>query len=219
MNKQDTVETNELISALSDGQLRGHELSLAMHEFRQNEQARVTWQSYHLVGDVMRGGEAMVGSSSAEFVQRLRHRMQQDTAVQGAGPNALADRDTVPGVAAIVDASQVGAANDSWFGWRPAALAASLLAVLVTAWQMLGAAGVQASGPALAQVSVPAVVTASAAGAVVAQQVAPDTEPQIMLRDPQLDAMLAAHKQMGGTSALQMPSGFLRNATFEGTAR
>jgi sigma-E factor negative regulatory protein RseA len=27
--------------------------------------------------------------------------------------------------------------------------------------------------------------------------------------------MMAAHKQFGGTSALQMPSGFLRNATFE----
>jgi sigma-E factor negative regulatory protein RseA len=26
---------------------------------------------------------------------------------------------------------------------------------------------------------------------------------------------LAAHKQVGGNSALQMPSGFLRNATFE----
>jgi sigma-E factor negative regulatory protein RseA len=36
-----------------------------------------------------------------------------------------------------------------------------------------------------------------------------------MIRDPQLDAMLAAHKQFGGASALQMPAGFLRNATFQ----
>jgi sigma-E factor negative regulatory protein RseA len=43
-----------------------------------------------------------------------------------------------------------------------------------------------------------------------AQSVMPST----MLRDPQLDALLAAHRQFGGTSALQMPSGFLRNATY-----
>ncbi|MHB8949586.1 MAG: sigma-E factor negative regulatory protein, partial [Rhodoferax sp.] len=42
--------------------------------------------------------------------------------------------------------------------------------------------------------------------------------PQRMIRDPQLDALLAAHKQFGGTSALQGPAGFLRNATFDGVA-
>lgn len=42
---------------------------------------------------------------------------------------------------------------------------------------------------------------------------------QIVLRDPQLDALMAAHQQLGGHSALQMPSGFLRNATFERPAR
>ena len=37
--------------------------------------------------------------------------------------------------------------------------------------------------------------------------------PQVMLRDARLDELLAAHQQAGGAS--QMPSGFLRNATFE----
>jgi sigma-E factor negative regulatory protein RseA len=46
----------------------------------------------------------------------------------------------------------------------------------------------------------------------------PDAQ-QVMLRDPQLDAMLAAHRQAGGAPALQMSAGFLRNATFEGTSR
>jgi sigma-E factor negative regulatory protein RseA len=34
-----------------------------------------------------------------------------------------------------------------------------------------------------------------------------------------LDQLLAAHQQFGGTSALQMPAGFVRNATFERPAR
>ena len=41
--------------------------------------------------------------------------------------------------------------------------------------------------------------------------------PQVMLRDPRLDALLEAHQQAGGGS--HMPSGFLRNATFEGQSR
>ena len=36
-----------------------------------------------------------------------------------------------------------------------------------------------------------------------------------MVRDARLEELLAAHKQFGATSALQEPSGFLRNATFE----
>jgi sigma-E factor negative regulatory protein RseA len=40
-----------------------------------------------------------------------------------------------------------------------------------------------------------------------------------MIRDPRLDEFLAAHRQLGGASALQMPAGFLRNATFEGPNR
>jgi sigma-E factor negative regulatory protein RseA len=43
--------------------------------------------------------------------------------------------------------------------------------------------------------------------------------PQVMIRDPRLDELLAAHKQFGGASALQMPAGFLRNATFEAPQR
>ena len=42
---------------------------------------------------------------------------------------------------------------------------------------------------------------------------------QVMIRDPRLDELLAAHKQFGSTSALQMPAGFLRNATFETPGR
>jgi len=41
----------------------------------------------------------------------------------------------------------------------------------------------------------------------------------VMLRDPQLDALLAAHRQHGGVTALQMPAGFLRNATFNEASR
>ncbi|MOA64864.1 hypothetical protein D3C78_1910570 [compost metagenome] len=36
----------------------------------------------------------------------------------------------------------------------------------------------------------------------------------IMLRDPRLDELLAAHRQYSSVAALQMPANFLRNASF-----
>jgi sigma-E factor negative regulatory protein RseA len=41
----------------------------------------------------------------------------------------------------------------------------------------------------------------------------------VMLRDPELDQLLAAHRQAAGVSAFGNTAGFLRAATFEGSAR
>jgi sigma-E factor negative regulatory protein RseA len=40
-----------------------------------------------------------------------------------------------------------------------------------------------------------------------------------VIRDTQLEALMAEHRQHGGMSALQMPAGFLRNATYDATGR
>jgi sigma-E factor negative regulatory protein RseA len=82
---------------------------------------------------------------------------------------------------------------------------ASVAVVAVLAWQ--GFKGSEAPGAQLA--------VAPQAGTTAGD---PDVTP-VMIRDPQLDALMAAHRQFGGTSALQMPTGFLRNATFEAGAR
>lgn len=74
---------------------------------------------------------------------------------------------------------------------------------------------VQFSTPMVSIAPVAASQTAQTAQAVTL----PSGEPQVMIRDKRLDELLAAHKQFGGTSALQMPAGFLRNATFDAPAR
>ena len=92
----------------------------------------------------------------------------------------------------------------------------TLAAVAVLGWNVLGQWGPPLAGAQLAQVSAPQVSPPE----LVAQQFIASGEPQVMIRDPQLDALSCpAHKQFGGASALQMPTGFLRNATFEGSAR
>ena len=61
--------------------------------------------------------------------------------------------------------------------------------------------------------------TSIASGAPVVAVADAEGGAQVMLRDPRLDELLAAHKQFGSTTALQMPAGFLRNATFETPSR
>jgi sigma-E factor negative regulatory protein RseA len=78
---------------------------------------------------------------------------------------------------------------------------ASLAAVSAIAWNAAGLLS-PAAAPQLAQ-------------APLSQQVVVASPQGPMVRDARLEELLAAHKQLGGTSALQEPSGFLRNATFE----
>jgi sigma-E factor negative regulatory protein RseA len=40
-----------------------------------------------------------------------------------------------------------------------------------------------------------------------------------VIRDAQLEALLAEHRQHGGMSALQTPTGFIRNATYDAAGR
>jgi sigma-E factor negative regulatory protein RseA len=47
----------------------------------------------------------------------------------------------------------------------------------------------------------------------------PATANSMLVRDAGLERYLAAHQQFGGNSALAVPSGFLRNATYEGPSR
>jgi len=112
-------------------------------------------------------------------------------------------------------------ANDS--SWRLVVGLASVAMVGVIAWQGLQGFSSERAQLATAPITnlAAAPVSAGPGGPVAAlgadagqNALAMGTAP-IMIRDPQLDALLAAHRQFGGTSALQMPTGFLRNATFE----
>jgi sigma-E factor negative regulatory protein RseA len=200
-------ECNERVSAMMDGQLLGEEFAGTVDVLADTPAARHTWDTYHLVGEAMRSAGAPVRAHDPDFVARLRLKFANE----------------IPEVVAISPISKRATglnrlktvvSNDPW--WKRVAGLASIAVVGVLAWQgvaLLGqGVGRQADAP-LAQLSTPpsqvvpvALVTADGASA-------------LMIRDPQLDALLAAHRQMGGATALQMPSGFLRNATFDESKR
>lgn len=189
------MQTRELISALADGQLRGEAFARAVELAAGDPAARQAWHSYHVIGDVLRSGELAAGPASSGFVERLQLRLRaEQPPLAGLTPQS---RGALP--------PRGPAANDGAFRWKLVAGLASVAAVGAIAWAVVGGS---AAPPQSAQIAV------SQPPAVVAGQ-----PPGVMIRDPQLDEFLAAHRQLGGASALQMPAGFLRNATYEGSNR
>jgi sigma-E factor negative regulatory protein RseA len=208
---QDFLVQKEWVSALADGQLRGEEFARTVELLAESEDARATWHAYHLVGDVLRTGElAASGARDAAFVTRLQQRLQHEAALTHPPADRLAavDGDRFGGEF-TASQSMKQSANADNFRWKLVAGLASLAAVSVLGWQMIDGFGRAGAAPQLAQQSLPTAVALASS----------ETQQPIMIRDPRLDQLLAAHQQLGGTSALQMPAGFLRNATFEKPAR
>ncbi|MDR6214673.1 sigma-E factor negative regulatory protein [Paracidovorax wautersii] len=200
----DDVKTQEQLSALTDGQLQGDEFAQAMR-WAETDEGLQTWQVYHLIGDVMRSSE-LARPADLGFLSTLRAELAKAPPVA-----ELAQAQVVQ--VAPVDTRVEVSANASVFHWKVAAGLASLAAVAALGWHTYaGMPGV--SGPQLA-------IVAPVAGPDAATAVAENGPPgqSVMIRDPRLDELLAAHRQFGATSNLQMPAGFLRNATFEAPAR
>ncbi len=212
----DSDKLREQVSALLDGQLRGEDFARTVEQVCGQDELRGTWNTYHVVGDVLRSGRHTICRDSPAFLAGLRERL----ASEGVKPAAA-----VP-VAPVAEAvPQAEAANEPIFRWKLVAGAASLAAAAAIGWNWVGNGQLQA--PAGAQLAQGAGAVPVLASSVQPAGESPTTtarvligerqQPQLMLRDPRLDALLEAHQQAGGGS--HMPSGFLRNATFEGQSR
>ncbi|MEO8545838.1 MAG: sigma-E factor negative regulatory protein [Burkholderiaceae bacterium] len=209
--QDDPLSELEKVSALADGQLDEAEFDVLAGALASTSQARAAWHSYHVISDVLRAGALPDCSSDMAFVARLRARMAQEPAasmqleVATVGETRMAPL-RVP--AAIVRVGRVGGrgANDPVLRWRWLAAAASLAAVAVLGWSITKPGADDAAHLADARPVLPqqAVTTET-----------PSVKAPVMMRDPRLDELLAAHRQYGGASALPTAAGFLRNATFE----
>ena len=220
-----TMTVREQVSALADGHLQGEAFAAAVDAVCTGGEAREAWHAYHLAGDVLRSGSHAPCSDSSAFLARFQQRLAGEPV---AAPVRVAPI-VVP--AALPMQRRAEAANEPVFRWKLVAGAASLMAVAAISWTLVGnGAAVPQAGAqiATAQQQQPAVNSVLAAAALNSQQpvatnltptrvMVGSGNPQVMLRDPRLDQLLEAHQQVGGAS--QMPSGFLRNATFEGPTR
>jgi len=215
MMKEDTSNTTmqeqrERLSALADGELQGDAFAEVML-YAATDEGQRQWQVYHVIGEVLRSSEP-VALGTPWLLPRLRQQLAKEP--QPPVLESVISKTEMP-------TEPLPAANASVLRWKATAGCASLAAAVALGWNLHS--GMITAHVAQAPVPAPATLAASNTGvqqssspATVSRQHAQHTgDAQVMLRDPRLDELLAAHQQLGNTTALQMPAGFLRNATFE----
>jgi sigma-E factor negative regulatory protein RseA len=214
-NDSELQAARERLSALADGELELTAVSRTCAEWRDSADHRAAWHTYQLIGDVLRSDDlASDPARDASFMSALRARLAQEPVVLAPQPLYA------PAVSPVPARAVANGSGGRRWGWMaPTAVAAGFVAV-AGVMTLSRAPGLLPDVPALASVaptlSAPATPVATLVGA---SGVA--VEPQAlvssgqMIRDARLDRYLAAHKQFAGSSALGVPSGFLRNATAE----
>ena len=172
-----------LLSALSDGEASSAEG--ACRAWRDDARARATWHTYHLIGDVLRSDDlAAPPVRDAAFLAALRVR--------------LAD-EPVPLAPARLRRRQL------WL--LPTAAAAGFVAVAGV--MVVARNGAPGDGAALTASRAPdtAITLASSGGA----PAVPVLVEGRLIRDPQLDRYLRAHRSMFATGAMTVPGGSPRS--------
>lgn len=206
MSSEQSVGSNgaEELSALVDGELGPDAVVRACANWRSDARLRQNWHAYHLIGDVLRSDDlASRPARDTDFLNRLRERLADEPVVLA--PSAKPAPVAVP-------------AHGGWGQrhWRAgAAIAAGFVAVAGVLVVLRSPAPQPAPELARAPISAPVVPVAAESGV---EQAAYVTDGRVM-RDARLDRYLAAHQQFAGTSALGVPSAFLRSATTDASKR
>ena len=211
----------ENLSALTDGEIDGGAVAQACAAWRDDAPTRSTWHAYQLIGDVLRSDDlASDPRHDAAFLAALRARLATEPVVLAPQPIA---EPAQPAVRHVANSGR----SARWSWMAPSAVAAGFVmvagALFVTRGPVPNAPAGSAPETTLARsfggtgaqgVSVPMLAATEANP--VPQTSAANGK---LIRDPRLDRYLSAHKQFAGSSALGVPSGFLRNAAVEAPNR
>ena len=201
----------ERLSALVDGELDPAGSTTSCAAWARDAALRADWHAWHLIGDVLRSED--LASNPAPRPRLLREvavalagrarRPRADAGHRRAGRRAF----RAPGAPLPLDGG-----------------AARLLPALSSSLALSLSFG-PASAPAaqVARGDAPASIAASPVGAAPAEEASVQPVAIVadgkVFRDAQLERYLEAHKQFAGTSALGVPSAFLRSATVDSAAR
>lgn len=214
------------LSALADGEISASELGTLLSSLDVSTETLTDWHAYQVIGDVLRGHEDPTSSKpSNDFLAAVRLGLRAQAIEPDVTPLKPVQATAVGAAMRHSDA-----ANDAVFRWKLVAGFASVAAVMAVSWSVLvgsggvldGAAGAQLALTSPGTVSMPTqqlTTVATTAAPSVASPVVVNTGQGVLIRDAQLEALLAEHRQHGGMSALQMPSGFIRNATYDAAGR
>ncbi len=210
------------LSALVDAELPLDEWDVLLHDLEASPEGLASWASYQLIGEVLRSGGAAAPAPTVDFLQAVHAGIALDPLASTVLPLKTKPLPVRRGEVKRPTA----AANDSLFRWKLISGLASVAAVIAVAVNLSGlsgpSVGVGASDLAQAPSEVPVASLPAAVVSAGVQQAHPGlavaTPQGTLIRDAQLEALLAAHRQYGGVSALQMPAGFVRSATYDASS-
>jgi sigma-E factor negative regulatory protein RseA len=192
----------ERLSALADGELDGVEPVAVCAAWAGHVDAQRDWHAWHLIGDVLRSEDlASDPRHDRELCAAVRGRLQREPVVLAPGRAAASSRAR----------------------WAVGGAVAAGFVLVAGTYSLLRPD--DASAPAtLASADRPPAVTVVAAATPAPVPAAAEGDEAFvtdvrLIRDAQLDRYLAAHKQFSGTSALGVPSAFLRSATVDTASR
>lgn len=212
----------EQLSACMDGELDSAELDQLLAQLPEMDGAQgncyASLQTYLSIGETLRSSYTS-HSRSVSMLDALQAKIALEPPLQAleqpqAGSVAVP---VVPAAERSVQAPHASqdAANHAIFRWKMVAGLASVAAVAMVGWNSMGLlSGQPGKGGTQIVASAQPAAAATQAQGLVQMPVTVGQNASIMLRDPRLDELLAARGQIGGTANLQMPAGFLRNATF-----
>ena len=198
------TKTSELLSALTDGELSAQAVTMALQDCDQNEAALATWNSYHLIGEVLRLPVKHAPVTNLDFLIRLNKRLAVEkimvTVDEPVSFDSAVEVKKSPFFNLTHHRSE--ASNESHVRWKLVAGFASMIAVFAIGWNAFGlTAPESASQLAQAKTTLEPIDVA--------------TPVTLVMRDASLDDLLSAHKQLSSPTVLQMSSGFLLNAAYE----
>lgn len=202
----DDAAGRERLSALADGELDRADVDAACGAWRADSELRRTWHAWHAIGDALRSDDlACDANADRSFCAAVSARLATEAVVLAPMRHEVVGRSAAS--MSLRSRWAVGSA-----------VAAGVFFVAGTF--VLVRPGTAPGPERLAVVdglaaSAPVVV---ASGDVPAPQVATIAD-QKVIRDAQLDRYLVAHKQFAGSSALGVPSAFLRSATVDSASR
>lgn len=211
-----SMDRAEWLSALADGELAPDEVPAACVDWREDADARSRWHCYQLIGDVLRSDDlASTARHDAEFLDRLRQRLENEPVVLAPAALAAAPATGASAGVALVAAAGVGTRRRRWL--VPSAVAATFAAVVVGG-VMMPATSPPTGGPALVAGSTPRAVPVSTDPNAV-----PDmpviTANGRLIRDARIDRYLAAHQQWSGGAVIGGHAAYLRQVSADAATR
>lgn len=192
------------LSALADGEATMDELDALLGLNPDDIDLHGRWHRYQVAGEALRGTASVSLRSPQAFLAGVLAGLPEDGVRSSVIPEAL-----------VAPARQVHAANDPVIRWKWLAAAASVSAVMAVSWGVLRSAPGAAEGVPVAAPQLAVAEPSAQVPVVSSEPVVVKTEQGNLIRDARLEQLLADHRHFGGASALQMPAGFLRNATYE----